>query len=376
MKQVNKAIILGTGSAQKDAVEYLKRNGWYVIGCSYRHEGPALSLVDRFELIDIRNASALHSLAVRENVRFVYSVGSDIAMPVISEIAASLGLPYFASHETAALMQNKTQLRKYLGSKNVSKIPWRRVASVADLEGWSIYPAILKPACSQGQRGIFQVHSKKEASQRIAEAMSHSIDGIAIIEKFLDGLELSANLFLANGNIRFLMYSNRHVLENTPGGIPRSHEMPPDLSGHDQQEMDRLIHRTVRALELKNGPVYFQLKLTSDGPCLIEAAPRLDGCHLWRLIKMSTGVDLLAATFLLLQGEDVEAPLRGTAPARYTLDFFHGSPGSLFSKKSLKIPSNPEFIEFYYNDGEEIKAVNGRFEKIGYCIQRGDPTTR
>ena len=373
MVKGKKAIILGTGPAQKDAVKYLIQTGWYVIGCSYRHEGPALPLVNRFELIDIRDVRALHSLAVHEGVRFVYSIGSDIAMPVISTISDSLDLPCFVPCETAELMQNKIKLREYLCSKNVSKMPWRKVSTTQDLEGWSTYPAVIKPACSQGQRGVFQVFSAEEASRRTDEAISHSIDGLAIIEKFLDGREMSANLFLVDGNIRFLIYSNRNILETVPGGIPMSHDVPSGLSSYDRRKMDALVLRTVQVLGLKNGPVYFQLKLTSDGPRLIEVTPRLDGCHLWRLIKMSTGVDLLAATFQLLIGRGEES-LFGTTPLRYTLNFFHGSTGERFSKKTLEIPKNPEFIDFYYHDGDEIKAVNGRIEKIGYWISRGDPT--
>ncbi|WPL17710.1 hypothetical protein Thiowin_02749 [Thiorhodovibrio winogradskyi] len=63
-----KALILGTGSAQVDAIRYLKDAGWWVIGCSYRPEGPGLELVDQFELSDITDINRLESIGRHHHV--------------------------------------------------------------------------------------------------------------------------------------------------------------------------------------------------------------------------------------------------------------------------------------------------------------------
>ena len=41
---LKKAIVLGVGNAQVDLIRYLKSAGWWVIGCSYRHEGRGLDI--------------------------------------------------------------------------------------------------------------------------------------------------------------------------------------------------------------------------------------------------------------------------------------------------------------------------------------------
>ena len=111
---VRKALILGTGSAQLDAIRYLKENGWWVIACSYVREGSGLELVDHFELVNIMDVDRLEQLARSERVELVYSVGSDLAMPSVAEVAARVGLPSFITADTARLMQSKTALGTFL----------------------------------------------------------------------------------------------------------------------------------------------------------------------------------------------------------------------------------------------------------------------
>jgi len=147
-----KALILGVGDAQVDAIRYLKGAGWWVIGCSYRREGRGLGLIDRFELIDIKDRTAIEELGRREKIDLIYSVGSDLAMLTIAEVARNLDLPCFIRSETAEVTQDKIELRSFLTAHSISPIKYKRVSSEADLEEWDSYPAIVKPADSQGQR--------------------------------------------------------------------------------------------------------------------------------------------------------------------------------------------------------------------------------
>jgi hypothetical protein len=92
---VMKALMLGVGNAQVDAIRYLKAAEWWVIGCSYRREGRGLELIDQFELIDIVDSAALEELGRNEKIDLVYSVGSDLAMPTVAKVAHNLNLPCF-----------------------------------------------------------------------------------------------------------------------------------------------------------------------------------------------------------------------------------------------------------------------------------------
>ena len=53
------------------------------------------------------------------------------------------------------------------------------------------FPAVLKPADSGGQRGIFRVESLDDLDAHLHEALAASPTGEAILEQFVDGLEMN-----------------------------------------------------------------------------------------------------------------------------------------------------------------------------------------
>src|SRR5436190_11425663 len=61
----------------------------------------------------------------------------------------------------------------------------RRAADEVD------FPAVLKPADSGGQRGVFRVDSLDDVDRHLHEALIASPTGEAILEEFVDGTELN-----------------------------------------------------------------------------------------------------------------------------------------------------------------------------------------
>lgn len=367
---MKKALILGTLSPQADAVRYLKSAGWWVIGCGHRRSGVALEIIDQFELVDITDFDAVEALARRENVQLIYSAGSEVAMPTIAAVAPRLGLVNFVPFETAQLLHDKTELRGFLWEKGVSPVAFRKVQSQADLDGWTIFPAMVKPTDSQGQRGVFRADTLEQARAGLEQSLGHSSTHTAIIEEFLDGPEMSANTFVIDGEMVFCEVSDRLVVEGFSGGIPRGHVMPSvNCTGDMLAATRKLVEDSIHALEIKNGPVYFQMKLTAHGPRIIEIMPRFDGCHIWRLIKILGGVDLIEACFRLLDGDKNSNFKMAYKPGIYQLMFWH-SPEGVFHEKDYPVPAGALYWEYRYHEGDVIKPGNGFLDVVGYYVEK------
>jgi len=301
---MRKALILGTGAAQVDAIRHLRDTGWWVIACSYRREGPGLEFVHQFRQINITDVPALEDLARREGVELIYSVGSDLAMPAVARVAAALGLRSFISPALADLTQNKVSLREYLQRRRISPVSYRQLRRRADAAAWNHFPAIVKPADSQGQRGVCRADTMGELLRCLEPALAASRSATAIVEELLEGPEVSANVFVVDGTIVVNELSDRLVVADFPGGIPRGHVLPAQCASEaDLAQARSLAGQCIGALGIENGPAYLQMKITSCGPRVVEITPRLDGCHIWRLIREARGIDLLAARFQLLSGE-------------------------------------------------------------------------
>ncbi len=371
---MRKILVLGTGSAQRDIIEYCKENGLHVIAVSNVSGYMAEKLADEFYQIDIVDVDALEKLAREKEVDLIYSVGSDIAMPTVAEVSERLSLPTYIEKDTALVCNKKNELRKLIQDRNIEgSVPYQ-VLNGADDEITIPFPAIMKPLDSQGQRGVRRVDSAEEIRDHFEETLSYSREKKVILERYIDGSEISVNVFLKDGEIVFYLISDRITWSQYPGGIIHEHVIPSkyEKDPNITARIRKLVEECLDAIGLKEGPGYFQIKVSSQGyPYLIEVTPRLDGCHMWRLIRYSTGVDLMKASVGGLLGEGYEIPEEYPVKA-HSLEFLCDAPGNLFSENNYELPEHV-FLRWYYREGQKVNKTNGYCEKCGYVIKEGLP---
>ncbi len=322
--------------------------------------------------MDITDIEATKEWAQKENIDFIYSIGSDVAMPTIAKISEELGLPCFVDYDTAVTCNHKNLLREKLQEKKVEgNIPFQIMDS-PDEEVEITFPAMMKPSDSQGQRGVRCVNSVEEFKEHFEETIGFSREKRIILEPYVDGDEISVNTFLENGELKFYLVSDRRVWDEYPGGIIRKHIIP---SKYDNDKsisvgIRKLVEDVLVAIGLENGPAYFQIKVSKEGkPYLIEVTPRLDGCHMWRAIKYATGVDLLQASMDLLEGKGY-SQCEDYNVEPHSLEFMCAKPGTVFSKRNYEVPDYI-YLCWYYEEGMKVNHMNGYFEKCGYVIKKG-----
>ena len=367
---MKKILVLGTGAPQADLIRACKEREWEVHACSYRSGDPGERLADHFAQINIVDVDAITDYAAKNAIDVVYSAGSDIAMPTAFSVSERLGLFHFCSKESALICNTKTLLRRTLGKHFVGNIPYQTLCSKEEAVEIP-YPLMIKPEDSQGQRGVFCVHDHEELLQCFDESMHFSRSKRLILEKKVEGSEISVNTFSCNGKILFFLPSERVVWPELSGGIIHRHIVPSRWAedGTAMKRVKALVERTLQHLSIVNGPAYFQIMLDQEEmPYLIEVTPRLDGCHMWRLIRFSTGIDLLKLTVNALAGEMVSIiPEYSIEP--FETEFLCQEPDMPFRKDQFVL-GNYEYLEWYYEDGEIVHRMNGYKEKSGYVIRR------
>ena len=363
---MKKILILGAGNAQVDAIKYCHEKGYVVYGCSYTDNDPGIPLLDFFIQLDIKNIEGIKSYVQEHKIDVVYSVGSDIAIPTVMAVSEELNLPHFITYETACLCQAKHEMREALGDDFKGNVPFIVCSKLSEALTYCQFPGMMKPVDSQGQRGCFKVNSPEEIQKHFDKALSFSTQKKVIIEKYIDGPEISINAFVVNGNVEFTIVSDRIVFDEFPGGIIKEHLLPTRYH-ESSEEANDLAKRIVEKLQILNGPVYMQIKLEEGHPVILEVAPRLDGCHMWNLIKHYCRVDLLSASLdYLLEGK---APL--FAPClddkKMKLAFMCEAPGETFNREKYYC-DKALYHCWYYETGDIVKCLNGYMEKGGYSI--------
>lgn len=360
---MKRILILGAAAVQADIVVAAKARGLEVDVCA-AIPGPASALADSTADFSFTERERLTNYVRDRGIDLVYSVGSDIAMPVVGWAGENLGLPYLVGERVASLCNDKTKMRAALAEQEFAGNAWFVTVAPGDEIPSPNRPVMVKPADSQGQRGITRVESG-DLTLAVEKAQAASRTGTAIVEEWLEGPEVSVNGYLVDGAPVLAVVSDRHVWTEHVG-LVRGHTMPPTSISPDQaDETAAVVMEAALLLGITQGPVYAQVKLTEAGPRLVEISPRLDGCHLWLVIRECYGIDLIETVLShLIDGSP--PPFPSVAASRpVSIDFICAPPGTPAAY------DGSEDVR-YYEAGQEIRAINGRFEKIGYRIGAQD----
>ena len=365
-------LILGASNAQIDAIRYCRDKGYEVCGVSYTTADSGIPMLDHFKQVDIKDVQGVADYAKERGVSAIYSVGSDLAMPTVMKASEMLGLPHFISSETAQICHAKHRMREALGRDFEGNAAFAVCARLQEALDFTDFPGMMKPVDSQGQRGCFRVDCREDIEQNFEKSLSYSGEGKVIIETFIDGPEISVNAYMQDGVLKFALVSDRYVFDEFPGGIIREHLVPSVFADEKaREETVDLVRRMTQKLHIDNGPCYFQIKLNKENhPVILDVTPRLDGCHMWNLIRHYCGADLLAASFdhLIENKQVLDEPV--TFPhTEYKLAFTCERTGEICDRSKYDV-EGAEYLFWYYDTGDKVRKVNGFMEKGGYQIRR------
>ena len=365
---MKKVLILGVASVQMDAILELKKMGCETFAIGMAKDGPGADAADHFDIINILDEEGVINHIKKNRIDVVYSTGSDLAMPVASRISEQLGLPHFVSAEAAYICNHKNAMRSTLTQSCAGNIPYQVLDRTAPIN--IEFPVMLKPSDAQGQRGIFLVHSQEEFEQHFEQAKKFSREHKVIVEKYIDGPEISVNGYMVDGNLKFIVASDRETWPEYTGLIHK-HIVPSiAVSNKAKVAMRNIVEDACKRVNINNGPVYFQMKVEGDKPYIIEMTPRLDGCHMWNILERTTNVNLMKLVFEHLLYNDTSELNKFTGTIKpMELVFWCQKPNTYMNKKIFELPKDAFFHFYYYEDGDFVRPVNGRFDKVGYYIR-------
>lgn len=361
---MKKILILGVAPVQEDAIKKLKSMGYEVHAIAMKKDGPGADEADYFSEINFVDIDKVKSYVKSNGIDIIYSVGSDIAMPIVSRVSEDLGMNYFTSHTTANICNNKNIMREV--TKNMRGSVSYEITD-KPLNSINIdYPVFVKPSDSQGQRGISLVSDSTKLESAITKALENTRNGYAIIEKYIDGYEISVNCYVVKGQVKFLKVSKRDTWSEYEGLIHR--HIIDDSLHYPLEDIREVINNHIKAVGITDGPAYAQMKIEDNKAYIIEITPRLDGCHMHKLIKYNNGIDLLELTFKhLIEGELPD--LKSTKEQEnVVLEFLCEKPNTLVDYDKFHVNSLAFEIYHYYKQGAMIKPINGVYDKVGFCI--------
>ena len=236
---------------------------------------------------------------------------------------------------------------------------------------WHVFPCVIKPTDSQGQRGVDFITDQNSLKKSASIAIENSVSRTAIVEEYLSGTEVSTNVIVQNGNLIVNEFTERLVHGIEYFGLPRGHSIPVrNVAYKTIEEATHLVELLVQKLSIKDAILYIQMVVTDKGPRIVEVAPRLDGCHIWRLLKIAKGYDLREYAINVLTGKSIRHQHQtADEEGNFTLKFHQLKSGKKFLVRDFEVKPDFLFNEFRYKNNEDVIAINGSLEVVGYYIE-------
>ncbi len=253
-------------------------------------------------------AQSLSELKVEGVVSFVDDYIEDAA-----HLAALLGFRYHTP-EVARTLVNKQRQRAVLAAAGIAGPAFwpapgdldQRAA--AELAARVTYPAVVKPALGSGSRFICLVRSPGELCAVLADGPDHGF----LIEEYLEDQAdhdpwyasyLSVESVVSGGRIGHVALTGRFPLAEP---FRESGNFIPALCDAEQvPELLSMVDDTLRALQVTDSLTHTEIKLTPDGPRLIEVNGRLGGRPPFVLANVSD-TNLFRMACAVALGEPVE----------------------------------------------------------------------
>lgn len=248
----------------------------------------------------------------------------------------------------------------------------RRAVAAANELG---LPVVVKPVGGTGSAGVRLCADTKEvaAHARALLRQTKNERGLRVrrrilIEELAEGPEYSVETFGA----KIIGITQKH-LGQYPYFVEVGHDYPAPLSAAAERIITREITRAAKALGLSWGPAHFELRLAGSGPKIIEVNPRLAGGHIPQLVRLATGVDLIAETIRIVRGE--RPALKETQQRHASIRFILPPHDGLLLKwkgqrRAGGVPG-VEDVQSYAKLGSRV-SVRGDFrDRIGHVIATG-----
>ncbi|MEV7803585.1 ATP-grasp domain-containing protein [Microbispora sp. NPDC088329] len=233
---------------------------------------------------------------------------SEGMLPLTTDLAAGLGLP-FHDHDTTTVLVNKWAQRRRLAGTGVdavaSVVVTSRDEALAVL-GSRRDPVVVKPLRSQSSQDTYLV----EDPTGLPAGVAPSAERPFVLEEYLEGRDQGD--FGDYVSVESLFAGGRAFTLGVTGKFPlldpfreQGQFLPTHLPPAARDEVVRLASRAAEALGVRRGLVHTEIKLTPRGPRIIEVNGRLGGFHS-ELYRRGAGLDLLELGIAVACGEPVD----------------------------------------------------------------------
>lgn len=375
-----KMMILGASALQVPAIKKAKELGYQIILVDYDANAVGFPLADIKLVVSTLDQEEVYRQALIYKPDVVITSTSDGPVRTAAYVNEKLGkqpdLSYkdslcatIKSYMRDRLKENHLPIPEYYAVNNFNEF----TEAVRKLNGC----CIIKPADNAGSRGVVLLNgSSFPSNDQLLQAYEYSRDnargGVVMVEEYMTGPEVSVEAMTINGETTIVTITDKFITP-PPYFVEIAHSEPSILDEETKEQICKITKKALKAIGLINAPSHTEIKVTKEGPKIVELAARLGGDFITsKLVPLSTGVDMVGNSVLLATGSSVDlTPTRQNGSA---IRFIQGKEGIL---KRIDIDEEVYHLEgieevvLYKKPGDLTHSTRSSNDRLGHIITTG-----
>lgn len=363
-------MVIGAGRIQAAAIKIAKALGLKVVAIDRDPGAIGLKHADHPLLISTTDVEACIAAARTYRIDGVMTAGSDRSSRTVAAVATALSLAGIRP-DTACHGTNKLAIRKALAACQVPSprhvTCHSRAEAAQGLKTLGL-PLVVKPPDNHSSFGVSIVQKVSELEKALDWAARFSTSPELLLEEYIAGEEVGVQAFVWGDQIRVAAISSRQV---TPPPYCSSivTTVPVLGSSNTAGLIRKVASEAIQAMGIDYGPAYIQLRLSPQGPRVLELSPRLGGGYTnSHLVPLALGFNPIQAAIDLCLGYTPSLrPRYYRGAARRYIILPPGTVQQLPSVKQFACPGLVE-MDLFIKPGDIIPEFHSAAVASGFVI--------
>lgn len=378
------------GKKKRFTLDQTKRLGAKIILIGPDLDCPK-KLIDHFIQVDNYN----HSECIEKLQTFfdqnpeVYIDGTltfwEDDIPLLARICEHFGF-IGNNYQTAIATRNKYEMRKRLRDCGLGSPEFHLLQSKDDLEDamhFIGFPAVMKPVWGADSSFVVLVKDEDEAYATydyLLKNCNEQYDPIFkyndsqfLYEEYLEGTEVSLECYSQFGIPNVLGINEKQPLV-PPYFIEYGDIAPARLAEGTEQDVIKLAESSLIALGVQNSLSHIELKITPQGPKIIEVASRMGGDDVYLNVKTVWGFDMVKIGLQISCGLKVEQKKREAKEivvCRYFIPEYSGIITNISGIKECREMKNVLDLVISKDVGDAVLVPPEGYENMGWIVTKG-----
>ncbi|MFF8640966.1 pyridoxal-phosphate dependent enzyme [Streptomyces sp. NPDC015345] len=309
---------------------------------------------------------------------------SDFYLCPTAEVADWLGLPGSPA-DAVTVCRDKSRSRRRLADAGIRQ-PRFAVVTRGDQLGKAVteavahtgLPCVVKPLDDSGSNHVLLCTQVSQVLTQARVILAEETNvrgqrtaGAVLVEEYLDGPEFSVETISRYGETHCLGIVEKH-LAGPPYFVERGHVFPAPLPPGTAEHLTGAALRALEAVGLTDGAAHTEIRLTADGPVVIEINARPAGGMIPELVRLTTGLRMQEQQLRIALGREphpVPEP-DGVAAIQFLLTDRSGILARVDGVEAARAVEGVQQVTVTASPDQRVGPARNAYHRLGFVIAR------